>query len=180
MEKYKELVSLGVEAYMKALAEINWFSVPQNNREEIHDRLISMPSPLFFVTELHHLWFHPAAYKSADNFIELLDEVFEFAQITPIKKEVVYNGNKKCVEILIQTKKGTYKTQMPINKDSLVSFDNFIDPFINKQLLKKEGLSATFQPLPIFDETEQYVLVPQSVYKEACDKGIIPASLQIK
>ncbi|WP_027388275.1 hypothetical protein [Chryseobacterium gregarium] len=48
--------------------------------------------------------------------------------------------------------------------------EDFINIFINEQVLKGEDLNNRFLPLPSCDQTVQFVFVPENKYNEAVGK----------
>lgn len=177
MDKYISLTTQGVDAYLQALTDINWFDIKQNNKAEIFNRLTKQDNHKNFVFCLYNLWFDSEGFEDDKSYSSLLDEILEIIGLTTLSKTVIYNTDSNSVNISLTTEKSTYSYKIDLDEFGDWIDEDFINTFINKQVLGGENIDNSFLVLPMSDQTVQFVFVPQSTYDKAVDKGIIPEHL---
>lgn len=177
LNKYNSLTTQGVEAYLQALTDISWFVYKTNNKEEILERLENEENNNDFVFCLYNLWFDAEGFEDDERYDRLLDEIVKIINLKNFSKKVDYNKKDNSVTILIKTEKTTYNYKINLDEFGDWIDEDFINIFINEQVLKGENMDNKFLPLPSSDQTVQFVFVPESMYNEAVDKGIIPENL---
>ena len=177
LNKYNSLTIQGVEAYLQALTDINWFVYKTNNKEEILERLENEENNNDFVFCLYNLWFDAEGFEDGEPYDRLLDEIVKIINLKNFSKKVDYNKKDNSVTILIKTEKTTYNYNIDLDEFGDWIDEDFINMFINEQLLKGENIINRFLPLPSSDQTVQFVFVPESLYNDAVDKGVIPEDL---
>ena len=175
MDKYKELVLKGKEAYLDALNEIGWFKVSNNSKDEIEKRLNEENVPANYLFSLWDLWFDAEGFDSADGYEFLLNHILETVKIEIVKVSVSYVKETNSVEIEINTKSNNYHYSIELKSDWID--DDFINEFINNLVLVKENIDRKFFEIPTDDQTAKYVFLPQSVYDKAIKLGVIPNDL---
>ncbi len=177
LDKYTSLTTQGVEAYLKALTNINWFDYKTNDKNEIIERLKNQSNNNNLVFCIYNLWFDAEGFEDDESYDNLLDEILEIIGLENSSKKVNYNENDNSVSISITIEKRTYNYKIDLDEFGDWIDEDFINIFINEQLLKGENIINRFLPLPSSDQTVQFVFVPESMYNDAVDKGVIPEDL---
>ena len=177
LDKYTSLTTQGVEAYLKALTNINWFDYKTNDKNEIIERLKNQSNNNNLVFCIYNLWFDAEGFEDDESYDNLLDEILEIIGLENSSKKVNYNENDNSVSISITIEKRTYNYKIDLDEFGEWIDEDFINIFINEQLLKGENIINRFLPLPSSDQTVQFVFVPESMYNDAVDKGVIPEDL---
>lgn len=177
MDKYISLTTQGIDAYLQALTDINWFDFKQNDKQEIFERLTKQGDNKNFVFCLYKLWFDSEGFEDDEPYRSLLDEILEIIGLKTLSKNVNYDTDNNLVNISLTTEKSSYDYK--INLDDFGDWidENFINVFINEQVLDGENIDNRFLALPMSDQTVQFVFIPQSTYDKAVGKGIIPEEL---
>lgn len=177
MDKYLSLTKEGIDTYLQTLSDINWFNIQPNDKKVIAERLNEQKQNKDFVFSLYNLWFDAEGFEDHKLYESLLDEILEIVQVPVLQKNVSYNEENNSVSISLTTQKATYDYKIILDDFGDWIDENFIDIFINEQILKGENIENKFLALPMCDQTIQFVFVPQSTYDAAVDKGIIPQEL---
>jgi len=175
MDKYNKLVSKGQEAYLNALNEIGWFEISNNSKEEIEKRLSKTNKPTNYLFSLYDLGFDGEGFENPDVYEYLLNEIWGIVGLDIVKMSVFYARASNSIEIEVQTKLSSYTRSIELNSDWIE--DNFIEEFVNNQILAGENINKKFFELPTDDQCSQYIFVTQSVYDKAIELGVIPDDL---
>ncbi len=72
----------------------------------------------------------------------------------------------------VVTKNGTYECQL----EELMGWldGDFIEGFVNEEVLSGEGIEGRFFMLPATDQIAQYTFITEELYDEAIEAGILP------
>lgn len=176
-DKYYLLTEQGKEAYLNALESIGWFDLQNNNKKEIEERIADFEDPITYVFVLYHLWFDAEGFDEDTSYDSLLDELIEITGLEVKEKSVLYNEENDTVEITLTTLKATYSYTVNLEEFGDWIDEDFIDSFINEQVLEGEGSPNRFLPIPPSDQTMQFVFVPEALFVKAIEQGIVPESM---
>lgn len=176
-DKYYLLTEQGKEAYLGALESIGWFDLQNNNKKEIEDRIEDFEDPITYAFVLYHLWFDAEGFDEDTSYASLLDELIEVSGLEVSEKNVRYNEENQSVEITLTTPKASYSYIVNLEEFGDWVDEDFIDSFMNEEVLEGEGIRSRFFPIPPSDQTMQFVFVPEELFVKAIEHGIIPGSM---
>lgn len=165
MDKYKENFEKGPQHYIQLLEEINWFSSPYVNKEELLTTIENCTFPPYYGTYLAQY-----AFDSAYDGLDLLEDVLHYIQriIPTFQFEILTD------KILITFTETTYPIPLDIASFELgESPTNFFEEVINP-LLEQEQSAYLFYELPPSDQCSSLVFVKPEVYNQAIERGVIP------
>ncbi|WP_294824611.1 hypothetical protein [uncultured Flavobacterium sp.] len=175
MDKYEAQTSQGKEAYLKALDGIGWFSLPQNDRAKTEKHLSGISNNKNFFFTLAHIVRDAEGFDDGREYKELFDEMAAMSGINVVSAEFEYKmigfGEDELTGTVV-TEKGSYKCVL----EELMGWldGDFVDWFINQEVLPKEGIESRFFMLPATDQMAQYAFMPQEMYDKAIETGILP------
>jgi len=175
MDKYKALTSQGAAAYLDALEAIGWFSLPQNNRVKMEEHISGISDSNFFLYILAHLTRDAEGFDNGDEYKNLFSELAAISGINVVSAEFEYDvigfGEDELTGTVV-TDRDTYKCVL----EELMGWldGDFVDWFVNEEVLPKEGIESRFFMLPTADQMAQYTFVTQEMYDKAIEAGILP------
>lgn len=175
MDKYKALTSQGATAYLNALEETGWFSLPQNDKAKISEHLSGISSNENFFFVLSHIVRDAEGFEDGNDYKELFEEMAALSGINVVSAEFEYEaigfGEDELTGTVV-TDKGTYECAL----EELMGWldGDFIEGFVNEEVLPGEGMAGRFFMLPATDQMAQYTYATQEMYDKALAAGILP------
>ena len=173
MSEYRELVARGKDAYIAALTEIGWFTLPQNNKEQIMDRLSGYEDNEHFVLSLSDLTFDAEGFESADEYKQVLHDMAGLAGVTLTSTHLDFSFFEEADTLNgeVTTANGNYWFEL---ENLMGWFDPEIVDFMNESVLSGEDIEGRIFDLPSVDQFVQFVFVPREMYDNAIENGLIP------
>lgn len=175
MDKYKALTSQGAAAYLDALDGIGWFGLPHNDRAKISEHLSGISSSENFFFVLSHIVRDAEGFEEGNDYRELFEEMAALSGISVVSAEFEYEaigfGEDELTGTVV-TEKGTYECHL----EELMGWldGDFIEGFVNEEVLPGEGIEGRFFMLPATDQMAQYAFMPQEMYDKAIAAGLLP------
>ncbi len=165
MDKYKENFEKGPQHYIQLLEEINWFSSPYVNKEELLTTIENCTFPPYYGTYLAQY-----AFDSEYDGLDLLEDVLNYIQqVIP-----TFQFEIQTDKILVSFSDTTYSIPLDIASFELgESPTNFFELAINP-LLEQEKSAYFFYELPPADQCSSLVFAKPAVYNQALERGVIP------
>ena len=178
MDNYKNLTELGVEAYVKALEEIDWFDLPQNDQKKIEQKLLKEKDPICYALVLDHLHLDTEGFEFVKDYEELFEKIVKLSGLKITSKNFKEDKKNGDLKITIKTKNRTYEYSIDMENFGDWIDGNFIEKFINEEIFKGEKIESRLMALPPLDQTLEFVFIPKEVHKSAVKKGIIPSDME--
>ena len=178
MDSYLELVSQGKEAFVEAAFSIGWFEYSSLTYENVSERLTKMDDEKFFVFSLSEAAFDAEGFESEESYQSVLAELLrltEYMKDAELKCE--FDDETRSIGISIQGKQKQYCYSVDTDENGDWFDENVIESFLNKTVLPGEGLDLRFFVLPPCDQTANLVFVPEAMYEEAVERGLIPGEM---
>lgn len=175
MDKYKALTSQGAAAYLNAVEEIGWFGLPHNDKAKISEHLFSISSSENFFFVLSHIVRDAEGFEEGNDYKELFEEMAALSGINVVSAEFEYEaigfGEDELTGTVV-TGNGTYHCEL----GELMGWldGDFIEGFVNEEVLPGEGIEGRFFMLPATDQMAQYTYATQEIYDKAIAAGLLP------
>lgn len=175
MDKYAALTSQGAAAYLNALEDIGWFSLPQNDKVKMENHLSGIKEGKHFFNILVHIDRDAEGFEDGDDYKKLFDEMAAISGLEVVSSEFEYTmigfGEDELTGTVV-TKNGTYECGL----EELMGWldGDFAETFINEEVLPGEGVEGRFFMLPATDQIAQYTFIPREMYDKAIEAGILP------
>ena len=175
MDKYKALTSQGAAAYLHTLEEIGWFSFPHNNKAKISEHLFGISSSEYFFYVLSHIVRDAEGFEEGSDYKELFEEMAALSGVNVVSAEFEYEmigfGEDELTGTVV-TENGNYNCELGELMGWLDA--DFIEGFVNEEVLPGEGIEGRFFMLPATDQMAQYTYATQEVYDKAIAVGLLP------
>lgn len=175
MDKYAALTAQGKDAYLKALDETGWFGLPQNDRAKMEEHLSGISDSDYYFYILAHITEDAEDFDNGDAYREFFTKIAAISGINVVSSEFEYEmigfGEDELTGTVV-TASGTYKC---LQEELMGWLDmDFVNYFINQEVLPGENTEGRFFLLPAADQMAQYTFVPQGLYDKAIEAGILP------
>lgn len=174
-DPYRILVAKGKTEYLKVLETTSWFKQKEElKKKEIVNIIQNELDANYLFMALSDFNFDTEGFDTAASYKNFLAEI---VKIAGIQKEVnhlkvIKNENFINISVAVNSKFLEYSVNINEHQDWLDS--NFIEQFINEQLLPKAKSDKKFFWLPAIDQIGNLIFVSKNEFEEATKIGLIP------
>ncbi|AWH84714.1 hypothetical protein HYN59_06080 [Flavobacterium album] len=175
MDKYAALTAQGRGAYLDALTNIGWFSLPHNDRAKTEEHITGIDDSNYFFYVLAHITRDAEGFDNGREYKELFEEIAALSSVKIVSADFEYHNEGFGIDELtgtVVTENRTYECPLEELMGWLDS--DFVDWFVNQEVLAGENIEGRFFTLPATDQMAQYSFMPQEMYDKAIAAGILP------
>ena len=178
MDNYMKLVSQGKKAFVEAAFSIGWFEYSSLTYKNVLRRLTKINDKKFFVFSLSEVMFDAEGFESEESYQSVLTELLQLTEyMKDAELKCKFDNETQSIKISIQGKQKRYSYSVDADENEDWFDENVVESFLNETVLPGEGLELRFFVLPPCDQTANVVFVPQAMYDEAVERGLIPGEM---
>ncbi|GAA3511722.1 hypothetical protein GCM10022393_26800 [Aquimarina addita] len=154
--------------YLKSLEEIGWFDYPQNDRDQIINKINKSENN--YHLDLHHFSFFIDDFRSIEDYKSFMKELKEIGGIAFQSAEIRTNEDENSISLKVHMGKKEFEMNFDLDEFTIIPQieENFNDLFANFEI------DSRLFWLPLESEIFFYALIPFELYKKATIKDMIP------
>ncbi|MBD8084658.1 hypothetical protein [Chryseobacterium caseinilyticum] len=177
IDEYRILTAKGKSEYIKVLKTFDWFNEKSEvKKKEIINTIENDLEANYSFLALEDLSFDAEGFETAESYKNLLNEMIKIAEVENQIKKINVTKERNLINISILTNKNEeLKYAVDINENQDWIDTNFIEQFINGQLLSKTNNRKIFIALPAIDQIANITFISQSDFEKAKKNGLIPS-----
>ncbi len=168
MSKHEKLVALGGADYVKVLDELEWFKYPQNNREEITEKILKSEEHVHL--DLHHFSFFSDDFYQVKDYKTLLEDVQTVTGIAFSSSKIELDESNSTIRVETVVEGETIEIEF--DTDDVIIVPQ-VEAALNN-LFERLNLESRILWLPLESDIFFYSFIPLPLYKEAVKVGLIP------